>query len=99
MKIRDVVFGVLLILGVLTTAVMALHDASTNAPIVRAYGIVSPCGVYAVIVVRANGASELYTAEHEADSSVEQEVLALPEAKRGGVLVPCAPSASSGVIA
>lgn len=95
--LRALLYAVLTVtLGVGFMAAM-LVPASTA--IVRAYGIVSPCGVYAVIVVRANGASEIYTAEHEADPSVEQEVLALPEAKRGGVLVPCAPSEPNGVIA
>ena len=62
-----------------------------------AYGVVSQCGVYAVIVVKHDGTSTLYSLtdetpdNDEVPESLVTEINALPETGRPAIIVPCPP--------
>lgn len=89
-QVADLVAGVLVVAALCAVFVMSATKPSTD--ITRAYGVVSVCGVYAVIVVRADGTSELIDTEHPPGDGVEAAVVALPDESRPTIVVPCVPT-------
>lgn len=57
--------------------------------VVRAIGVISPCGIYAVATVKSDGSVTLHDATRPATPDEEAEVNALPREARIPVMVPC----------
>lgn len=60
--------------------------ASVAGEIEHAYGVISECGIYGVVVVYRDGSSAMYTAENPAPG---EQIIALPQEKRTALVVPC----------
>lgn len=72
------------VLGVTIWAYFASEPTITHA-----IGVVSECGIYAVLTVDSSGAVEAYDAAREAPAEIEAAVAALDSAARTTVWVPC----------
>jgi len=87
---RAFLIGLLSSFMVLVGVALAVTFVPTR--VVQAYGVVSECGVYA-IVVDTNKGTVLVDADNQNDpalAELREQVLALPEDKMHGIAVPCA---------
>lgn len=76
----------------LTLAIQAFIPARWE----HAYGVISPCGLFAVVVVYSDGSSVLFDSESPAPPALNAEILAAPQDRRTGIQVPC-PSDLQGI--
>lgn len=83
--IRLFVLFAILVTVTVTLAIQALLPARW----VHAYGVVSPCGLYGVIVVYSDGTSTLHTGENPAPPALDSAIAAAPQDRRTGIPVPC----------
>jgi hypothetical protein len=77
--------------GIIGTVILAVtfEVLQPEPRVTHAVGVVSPCGVYAVVASKSDGTFEVYDAENEADEDEATVILALPDNKRVTVVVPC----------
>jgi hypothetical protein len=82
-----------LVAGAVIIAVAGVSLAPTphsEAPqITAAIGVISPCGIYAVITIQSDGSAVVYDSTNEAPPSVEKTVTELKQEQRHAIIVPC----------
>ena len=87
---RNALLGV--IAGFVLTVAVAIVAVVTNPPsneVTQVYATASPCGVFTIVVIRADHTSEVYSADNPAPYQVRLELSELPKEQVSVTMMPC----------